>query len=69
LKESKTESIIDCFSGSGSYIKAADLLGIKWLGYEINEKYKVDIDKRFNDKRTLADLGYEDYEVGDFMLI
>ena len=68
-KETQTTSMIDPFSGSGSYIKAADLLGIKWLGYEINEKYKGDIDKRFNDKRTLADLGYEEYEVGDFMNI
>ncbi len=62
LQETETTSMIDPFSGSGSYIKAADLLGIKWIGYEINEKYKVDIDKRFKDTRTLADLGYDDSE-------
>lgn len=70
LKETKTKSMIDPFAGSGSYLKAADLLDIKWIGYEINPSIsKEDVDKRFNDKRTLADLGYEDYEVGNMMLI
>jgi len=70
LKETETKSMIDPFCGSGSYIKAADLLGIKWIGYEINEKYKIDIDKRLNDKRTLIDRGYEDADdLGDFMNI
>lgn len=48
LKMLKPESMIDCFAGSGSYIKSADILGIKWIGYEINPKYKQDIDKRLN---------------------
>jgi len=72
LKETQTESMIDPFSGSGSYIKSADLLGIKWLGCEINQKYKIDIDKRFNDRRNLADLSYFDYKdylIGDTLEI
>jgi len=45
------ESLIDPFAGSGSFLKAADILGIPWLGYEINEVYKQDIDKRFAQKQ------------------
>lgn len=48
LKELKPESIIDPFAGSGSFLKSADILGIKWIGYEINPIYKQDIDKRFS---------------------
>lgn len=50
LKELKPESLIDPFAGSGSFLKAADILGIKWLGYEINPIYKQDIDDRFSQK-------------------
>lgn len=52
LKRLMPESLIDPFSGSGSYLKAADILGIKWFGYEINPIYKTDILKRLS-KRTL----------------
>lgn len=49
LKQLKPESLIDCFAGSGSFIYAAHLLGIKWIGYEINDKeYKQDIERRFS---------------------
>jgi len=48
LKQLKPKSLIDPFTGSGSYIYAAHILGIKWLGYEIKPIYKADIDKRFN---------------------
>ena len=48
LKQLKPESLIDPFAGSGSFLKAADILGIKWLGYEINLIYKQDIDDRFS---------------------
>jgi len=47
LKDIKPESIIDPFAGSGSYLKAADILGIPWIGYELNEVYSQDINKRF----------------------
>jgi DNA modification methylase len=50
LKMLKPESMIDCFAGSGSYIYSASILGIRWLGYEKEKKYKVDIDKRFSQK-------------------
>ena len=52
LKQLKAESLIDCFAGSGSYLKAADVLGMKWFGYELDPVYKRDINKRFS-KRTL----------------
>ncbi|MCP6718901.1 MAG: hypothetical protein KJI71_01535 [Patescibacteria group bacterium] len=50
LKQLKPESLTDPFAGSGSFLKAADILGIKWLGYENKPIYKQDIDKRFNQK-------------------
>jgi len=50
MKKLEIESIIDPFAGSGSYLKAASILGIKWLGYELNPIYKQDIDKRFAQK-------------------
>jgi len=46
----KPASIIDPFTGSGSYIKAADILDIPWIGYEINKEYSIDINKRFSKK-------------------
>lgn len=48
LTQIKPDSLIDPFAGSGSFLKAADILNIKWLGYEINPVYKEDIDKRFS---------------------
>ena len=54
FRKLEPESIIDPFAGSGSYIKAADILGIPWLGYEINEVYSHDIDKRFS-KRMITE--------------
>lgn len=48
LKQIKPTSLIDPFAGSGSFLKAADILDIKWLGYEIDPTYKQDIDKRFS---------------------
>ena len=48
LKQLKPESLIDPFAGSGSFLKAADILNIKWFGYEINLIYKQDIDDRFS---------------------
>ena len=41
-------SILDCFLGSGCTCEAAEFLGIKWLGFEIDETYKEDIVKRMH---------------------
>ncbi|MFW9878760.1 MAG: LAGLIDADG family homing endonuclease, partial [Candidatus Thorarchaeota archaeon] len=35
---------------SGSYVYSANLLGIKFLGFELEEKYSIDIQKRFSQK-------------------
>jgi hypothetical protein len=48
LKQLNPNSLLDPFAGSGSYLKAASILGIDFLGYEINEEYKCDIDYRFS---------------------
>lgn len=48
LKQLEPTSLLDPFAGSGSYLKAASILGIEFLGYEINEEYKSDIDDRFS---------------------
>jgi hypothetical protein len=53
FKDLKPTGIIDPFAGSGSYLKAAEILDIPWIGYEINPIYKQDIDKRFNQKGIL----------------
>lgn len=50
FSELRPTSVIDPFAGSGSTLKACDLLGIKWIGYEINPVYKDDVDKRFRQR-------------------
>jgi DNA modification methylase len=52
FSELEPKSVLDPFAGSGTYLKAADILGVKWLGYEIdpNKKYCEDIDWRFAQK-------------------
>ena len=42
----KPESVIDPFMGSGTTAEVCTKLGIPWLGYEINEVYSQDINKR-----------------------
>ena len=54
LRQLKPESLIDCFAGSGSYLKAANILGIPWFGYEINEVYSQDINERFSKRMITA---------------
>jgi modification methylase len=46
LEGLQPKSVIDPFLGSGTTAQVAEELGIKWQGLEINEKYKVDIEKR-----------------------
>ncbi|KKL64527.1 hypothetical protein LCGC14_2164170 [marine sediment metagenome] len=40
------KSVIDPFIGSGTTAEVCTKLGIPWLGYEINEVYSQDINKR-----------------------
>ncbi len=42
----KPKSVIDPFLGSGTTAEVCTKLGIPWLGYEINEVYSQDINKR-----------------------
>ena len=42
----RPKSVIDPFLGSGTTGMVAESLGIKWIGFEINEKYAPDIKKR-----------------------
>ena len=46
LRKLKPKSVIDPFMGSGTTAEACTKLGIPWLGYEINEVYSQDINKR-----------------------
>jgi len=52
IKRLNPKSVIDPFIGSGTTAEVCTKLGIKWLGYEINEVYKHDIDRRLNDCKT-----------------
>ena len=51
LKELHSKSVIDPFMGSGTTAEACNKLGIPWLGYEINEVYSQDINKRLKNCR------------------
>lgn len=55
--ELRPESVLDCFAGSSSYLYAAHLLGIKFIGYEIDSIYKHDKRYRFSQK-TLGKYRY-----------
>ena len=46
LNKLQPKSVIDPFIGSGTTAEVCTKLGIKWLGYEINEVYSQDINKR-----------------------
>jgi DNA modification methylase len=51
LKQLKPSNLLDPFTGSGTYIRAATILDIPWMAYEINnEEYREDIDYRFNEQ-------------------
>ena len=52
LKTIKPESVIDPFLGSGTTAEVCEKLGIKWLGYEINEIYSQDIEKRLRNVKV-----------------
>ena len=46
IKQLNPTSVIDPFLGSGTTAEVCTKLGIPWLGYEINEVYSQDINKR-----------------------
>jgi len=46
IKELCPKSVIDPFLGSGTAAEVCTKLGIPWLGYEINEIYSKDINRR-----------------------
>jgi DNA modification methylase len=52
---SKGQLVLDCFAGSGTTLVAAQRLGVRWVGIEINSEY-CEIAK----KRILAAEGYSD---------
>jgi adenine-specific DNA-methyltransferase len=43
------ETVLDPFAGSGSTLLAARMLGRKWLGVELDEKYHAAATKRLNE--------------------
>ena len=46
IKKLKPKSVIDPFIGSGTTAEVCTKLGIRYIGYEINEFYSQDIEKR-----------------------
>lgn len=46
LQQLKPDNVLDPFLGSGTISQVAEELNVKWLGYEINEAYRPDIEKR-----------------------
>lgn len=52
ISQLQPESVIDPFLGSGTTAEVCEKLGIKWLGYEINEVYSQDIEKRLKNVKV-----------------
>ena len=46
IKQLRPDSVLDIFMGSGTTAEVCTKLGVPWLGYEINEVYSQDINKR-----------------------
>ena len=46
IEQLKPTSVLDPFIGSGTTAEVCTKLGIPWIGYEINEVYSQDINKR-----------------------
>lgn len=53
ISQLQPKSVIDPFLGSGTTAEVCEKLGIKWLGYEIKEKYSVDIESRLESVRLM----------------
>ena len=52
IKEFRPNTILDCFLGSGTIAEICEELSIPWLGYEINEVYSQDIEKRLKNVKV-----------------
>jgi site-specific DNA-methyltransferase (adenine-specific) len=62
LNKLKPSSVIDPFLGSGTTAEVCTKLGIPFLGYEINEVYSQDIEKRLKGcKREPKQVSLESY--------
>lgn len=48
IKRLNPKSVIDPFMGSGTTAEVCKKLNIPWIGYEINEIYSQDVNKRLN---------------------
>lgn len=60
ISQLKPKSVIDPFLGSGTTAEVYTKLGIPWIGYEINEIYSQDINKRLkNCKREPKQINLE----------
>ena len=46
IKDAKCETVLDPFLGSGTTAEACEFLGKDWIGFEIREEYRADIEKR-----------------------
>ena len=46
IENSKPQSVLDPFLGSGTTAEVCESLGIPWLGFELMEEYSPDIEKR-----------------------
>lgn len=51
IEQLEPKSVIDPFLGSGTTAEVCELLGVKWIGYESELKYKNDIDTRVKNGR------------------
>jgi DNA modification methylase len=56
VRRLEPKSIIDPFMGSGTTLQVALEHGISFIGFEIDERYKVDIDKRVKLGRYIYNL-------------
>ena len=68
IRKLNPKSVIDPFLGSGTTAEVCTKLGIPWIGYEINEVYSQDINKRLkNCKKEPQQINLEKYvrEVSD----
>ena len=52
IKELNPLSVIDPFLGSGTTAEVCEKLAIPWIGYEINEVYSQDIEKRLRNVKV-----------------
>jgi len=53
LERQEPKTVIDPFMGSGTIAHSCIQLGIKFLGYEFDKRYKIDIENRISQKNIL----------------